>query len=203
MIEKLVQKMEFVTGLRRAQGPRKNDWQPHEVAIVREHYAKLGLSGVHAMLPGRTKKAINNKALEIKVTQPQFWTQEHDELIRQNYTAHGAEYVSKLTGRSVCSVRYRAARLKVPGDKQRAPRIMHEAKKKNRIEKVKQEKPQFILAERPKRTKAPKIVFTGEEIINEKTKFTKAPPFSDDRYRVTSAPRVIDSSQCRDWARLA
>jgi hypothetical protein len=78
---------------------------------------------------------------------------------------------------------------------------MHEAKKKNRVAKVKAEKPVFILAERPKRAKQPKIVLTGPDIITKHTKFTKAPPFSDDRYRVKSAPRVIDSNQCRDWAK--
>jgi len=198
MIEKLVQKMEIVTGLRRSQGPRKNDWQPHEVAIVRDNYAKLGLSGVHAMLPGRTKKAINNKALEIKVTQPQYWTPEHDDLIRQHYTAEGSEYVSKLTGKSVCSVRYRAAKLGVKADPSRGPKLAYKDKKKRKAEK-----PVYILPERPKKAKPPKIVFTGPDIITKQTKFTKSPPFSDDRYRVTSAPRVIDSNQCRDWARNA
>lgn len=57
-----------------------------------------------------------------------------------------------------------------------------------------------VAARRTKQRTAP-VRLVGEERITSETKVTVAPPFEDKRFRVDSAPRVVDSAECREWAR--
>ena len=62
------------------------------------------------------------------------------------------------------------------------------------------EKAMPVAVKRAKQRTAP-VRLIGEARITSDTKVTVAPPFEDKRFRVDSAPRVVDSAECREWAK--
>lgn len=183
----------------RRRGIKPNAWTDAENALMRQHYQTGGTEALLPMLPRRSRKAINERALVLGLTRSTAWTPEQDRLLLMRYAAVGAAAVGELVGRTELAVRYRAAVLGVKGDKRRAkPR--------------KAKKPAWSTTPVPRiaqRKAAPTVQIkpawlAGEPIITSETRVTIAAPFVDRRF-ATSGPvaRVVDSAQCRDWARAA
>ena len=190
------------------QGVKTNAWTAEEIAVLREHYPTGGSEAVAKLLPNRSRKAIKMHALVIGVGAKKAgpWTAEHDEVIRQHYAARGSAFVAEMVGRTVLAVRYRARQLGVKGDLTRAGR--------ERVAKVKAMRPPQIKVATPKPRKqtALRVVaepgtrikaapMQGAPIITSETRVTICPAGEDKRFRAESAPRVIDSADCREWAR--
>lgn len=176
---------------------RKDGWTEAEDALMREHYRSCSTARMREMLPARSRKAINLRACTLGLTQPDDWTQEQDAAVREHYTAMGAAAVGQMIGRSVLAVRSRAVKLGVKADKHRP---MPQRAKKTRPEKATKV---VIRARKPWPGVAikPAAPMRGEPIITSETRVTLCPHGRDRRYTAEHAPRVVDSADCRDWAR--
>lgn len=175
---------------------RKDGWTEAEDALMREHYRAVATARMREMLPARSRKAINLRACTLGLTQPDDWTQEQDAAVREHYTAMGAAAVGQMIGRSVLAVRSRAVKLGVKADKHRP---MPQRAKKTRPEKATKV---VIRARKPWPGVAIKAApMRGEPIITSDTRVTLCPHGRDMRYVVESAPRAIDSRECREWAK--
>ena len=180
-------------------------WSAEEDEVIRLYYKSLGSKGVGEKLR-RSTRAIWSRATDLGVScdlSAKKWTPEEDSILRKHYPKHGCAYVSEVLGRPFNGTKRRAALLGVRFEKSKEQIEKHcmamvaarEAARAGRSEQ-KAERKLIVTTCDPKE-------WDGQGIITKQTKLTVAPPFSDDRYRVTSAPRVIDSNQCRDWARNA
>lgn len=177
---------------------RKGGWTEAEDALMREHYRSCSTAMMREMLPARSRKGINLRACVLGLTDTlRDWTPEQDAVLREHYRALGAAAVGQMIGRSVLAVRGRASVLGVKADKHRP---MPQRAKKTRLEKatkvvIRARKPRPAVAIKPA---APMV---GEPIITSDTRVTLCPHGRDMRYAVDSAPRAIDSRECREWAK--
>lgn len=185
------------------QGTKPSAWSPDEDELMRRHYIANGAVGMVPMLPGRTRKAVSQRALKLGLSVPQDWTAEQDAILVAHYRSDGAAYVGERVGKSVFGVRHRAAVLGIKGDIGRHLRgrpVEHLMRRKRtpRQEKA-AEKP--VWRDTPQRVKtfAPKPVY--EPIITSETRITQCPHGVDKRYTAEHAPRVVDSAECRSWAK--
>ena len=170
-----------------------NGWTDDEIAALQEHYGKVPSAKMMELIPTRSWKAIKAYGCKLGKTtpRPSTWTPEQTAILIEHYPLLGAEAVAKMIGRPASSVWHRAADLKV---------------------KVRNKKPVEVKAKKPKPMKAIKFKASGfsvriepsklrgEPIITASTKVTIAPPFVDKRWIADSVQRVVDSSQCREWA---
>jgi hypothetical protein len=174
-------------------GEKRTAWSDAEKALMTQHYIARGAVFLAAQLPGRTLIAIHQQAKVMGLkTQSECWTAEQDELIRQHLPSAGAVAVSAMVGRTPGAVRARASRLKVRAErpirrKERSPRV-----------------PAPTVLRKAAKQKAEPQPLQGEARITSATRVTIAPAFVDRRFVPTGpVPRVVDSAQCRDWAREA
>ena len=124
------------------------------------------------------------------------WTPEMDQLILQHYTSKGGLAVAAMTGRTAKAVRRRAAKLGVSSDKSATARRRIE----DRLRVTVGNSPSITVIR--KRQHQPKMI--GEAEVTSDTKVTIAAPFVDRRWAVAGkVPSVVDSSQCRAWARAS
>lgn len=168
---------------------RPNSWTDAENDLMRLHYTTRGATGLLLMVK-RTRKAINLQAAKLGLQFNPLWTEEHVAILREHYTSKGSAYVAKLVGRSHTAVRAKAIELGVRGNRRRP--------------KPRNSKPAQIVVLRKSEPKPkPKAGLIGEPIINDATRITIAPPFVDRRWLADVVVPVVDSSQCRLWARTA
>jgi hypothetical protein len=165
-----------------------NNWTPKEITALREAYTAGGIEAARQALPGRTAKAIHNKASEHGMQVLRRWTEEQDQAIRTYYDSLGAAAVGKMIGRSVQGVRVRASKLGIVANLSKVARRRMGGKGLSESS--------YKAPRRP--AHAP---MAGEARITSETRVTIAPPFVDKRFTPTGpVRRVVDSSQCRAWA---
>ena len=190
LAEELAAKMVLSDRPTPKQGIKPNAWTPEHDAIMRERYAHEGGQALTTVL-GRTRRAIQCHADKLGLKFISTWTPEHDAVLREHYLSGGSARVAELLGRTANSVQCRAAKIGVKGDPLRSVKSITQRKRSTEWRQAKAAKWQ------PPQPKA-----HVEPIITSDTKVTLCPHGVDMRYRVTSAPRVIDSAECRPWAAL-
>lgn len=164
-------------------------WTDAENALMREHYRSGGTAQLRPLL-NRTPQSINSQAAKLGLSvKAEVWSAEQDEAIRLHLPSKGAAAVSEMVGRTPGAVRARASRLNVRAEKRRR-------------EPKPQRKPNPILALRKPKPAAPRGM-VGEPIITSKTRVTIAPAFVERFAQVGPVPRVVDSADCREWAKVA
>lgn len=181
-----------------------NYWTPDECEIVRQHYPAGGSAEVLKLLPNRTLKAVQGQARRLGLPmRAKNWPAEHDELLRQHYRARGGLVVAEMTGRSVVAVQTRARILGVRADRAaEASRRMLAKTTQNNVPHAQTRIGGPALQVKRERVKS-RPMLTGDAIITSETKVTIAPPFVDRRWLPDVVVRVVDSSECREWAREA
>ena len=199
-------KMQFGTRPQRNHGLKPNAWTAAECEAVRTHYLNGGATEVLKWV-NRSRHAINCQAAKLGVktnlraADHWGWSQDQDAALIRHYSAKGAEYVSGLTGRSVLAVRHRAAKLGVRADKSIAAKARYAVQPNKPNPAKRGPKPKGItLRDRNKPRFEP---MTGEPKITADTKITIAAPFVDRRWIPDHVAHVVDSEDCRDWARAA
>ena len=175
-----------------AQGDKPNGWTDAEDALMRQHYRERGAVFLAALLPGRTMNAIHQHASAMGLSARSDWTAEQDEMIRQHLPSAGAAAVAAMVGRTPGAVRARASRLKV-----RAARPVQRKERSPRV-------PAPTVLRKAAKQKPEPQTLQGEARITSATRVTIAPAFIDTRFVPTGpVPRVVDSADCREWARSA
>lgn len=179
----------------RATNKRADIWTEAEESILREHYESGGTLAVQALLPHRSRKGILLHAFKLGlVSRKAFvWHDANVAILREHYPRRGAAYVAELTGATLAGVKHKASKLGVAHNRRQpvAPGRRKPERKADRYQVVPDgSQPGMRIAPRP---------FVGEPIITSATKVTICPSGQDMRFRVTSAPRVVDSAECRDW----
>ena len=171
------------------QGIKPNAWTPEHDAIMRERYAHEGGQALTTVL-GRTRRAIQCHADKLGLKFLSTWTPEHDAVLREHYLSGGSARVAELLGRTANSVQCRAAKIGVKGDTLRSVKIITQRKRSTEWR------------EKQSGWKPPQDKPYVDPVITSETKVTLCPHGVDMRYLVTSAPRVVDSRECRPWAAL-
>lgn len=122
------------------------------------------------------------------------WKTHEIELLRRLYSTTLNAEIAKQMGRGVAAIRHKAGQLRLHkscrvGEQGTVWRKIVSAKAHEKFE--------------PPRIAPSKMLDpTIKPIIREGVKTTYGPNYVGDvRYLVTEAPRVIDSSGCREWAR--
>ena len=123
-----------------------------------------------------------------------FWTEERTAILRERYAELGAPALAKLLGSTPRAVQSKCSELGIKGDRKAS---QARRRKQQPVERHPAKQNVSGLMRKPK--PAPGLV--GEARITSATKVTICPSGADTRYRVESAPRVVDSAECRDWAR--
>ena len=136
------------------------------------------------------KMVLSDRPTPKQGIKPNAWTPEHDAVLREHYLSGGSARVAELLGRTANSVQCRAAKIGVKGDPLRSVKIITQRKRSTEWR------------EKQSGWKPPQDKPYVEPIITSETKVTLCPHGVDMRYRVTSAPRVVDSRECRPWAAL-
>lgn len=185
------------------QGIKPNAWTEAENDLMREHYPTGGAEAVMLYVT-RSKKAIRMHAEVLGITTshgPAPWTPEQEAVVREKYFDLGAQAVGKLIGRTAWGVRKYAEKLGVRGNKARDG-MKHQRQlamaKKQAARRHENLKPLRVVEPAMRIKESP---LKGEAINHPAMKFTVCPSGEDMRYRVTSAPSVVDSRECRDWAK--
>ena len=172
---------------------RPAKWTADEDALMHKHFASIGASGLVKMLSGRTKKAIGCRAGTLGITVPCVrWTPEMDAVLLANYFAKGPSGCAVLVGCTEHAARKRGGVLGLKANRRRARPDLRKPKV-------------YALPTKPDYntigTRIRESKLRGEPIITASTKVTIAPPFVDKRWVAESVQRVVDSAQCREWAR--
>lgn len=185
------------------QGAKPNEWTDAEDAVMHSRYPELGPTRIGPLLPGRTLKAIKLRAgqLNVRCRRYREWSPESDDAIRARYPTEGGNALAAEHGVEPITIRKRAERLGVkvlskplPPPRQKGAKVLARHPK--------------ILALTVMRKSATKPAqtprFVGEPIITSATIVTIAAPFVDRRF-VPDGPvsRVVDSAECRPWAKAA
>ncbi len=176
-------------------------WTAEEDAILLAKFPTIGAKGCKALLPGRTIHAIQNRAVRFKITckQPP-WSEFEDEVLRKFYPGGGSAAVAERIKRTQSAIGSRAEILGVRCENPKVfagRRRIGEGPRGKALRVV--NKPVVLAKAKPKEAKKP--VFAGPADYS-RAKIIKAPPMPD-RWAVKSAPRVVDSSDCREWAKVA
>jgi hypothetical protein len=134
---------------------------------------------------------------------PVRWKPEEDEYMRAKYPELGGETVAMMLGRSAHGVRVRAQKLGLRVDPVHANKRRLETLRAN-LAAGKVHKPRH---KQQSKTIVVRLVryapLQGEPKITSATKVTIAPPIPD-RWAASGPVRsVVDSGQCREWARYA
>jgi hypothetical protein len=186
------------------QGAKPNAWTAAEDAVMHQHYPVGGWAAVEPLLPGRSRKGVYLRAATLNLHSHLGrgkWTPAEDAVLVAHYTDKGAAHIAEQIGRTVLSVRYRASFLGIQADRARAGRARVAAVKREKV--IKGAKNLTYFPPKAKR-KPTAIALQGEARITSATKITIAPPFVDRRFLPDGpVPSVVDSGQCRDWARAA
>lgn len=169
----------------------RNFWTQAELDTLRAVYPTGGIQAAMSVL-NRARKAIFNKVSELQLPNLERWTPEQDDILRENYDELGAAAVGKMLGRTARAIRQRAMKLGVKADLSEACKRREPARRGQTLATA----PAFTA---PRFKPAP---LEGKARITSKTKVTIAPPFVDRRFTPTGPiPSVVDSSQCREWAK--
>ncbi|HUY44240.1 MAG TPA: hypothetical protein VMV92_00725 [Streptosporangiaceae bacterium] len=91
-------------------------WSTAEDEVVRENYGQRTVAEITALLPGRSAKAVDNRAWRLGVSRRgslRSWTASDLTDLRESYQNMTAAEISVLTGRTEGSVRQRATRLDI------------------------------------------------------------------------------------------
>jgi len=165
-------------------------WTPDRLAVLREHYPAKGAVWVADQL-GCGPKTVEDKCSRLKVRRVRnAHAIERDEAIRKHYADLGTEAIAQMFGIPASSVRRRAAQLKVKADRSRPkPR------------RANQTPTTVVLRKSAKKPAA----LTKQEVDRTPAKSTgKCKPFVDRRWLPDGpVPRVVDSAECRPWAKAA
>jgi hypothetical protein len=185
---------------RRPQGKKPNAWTEADDALLRELYPLHG-PGAAPHFPGRTRKALCERAGRLKLRVSTNWTPEQDAIIREHYVERGGAYVAALLGKVERAVWSHARLLGLQANRKRPLKVMEpKPPKPPKAPKVaKPAAPAPTLVKR--REKARPAPLAGEPIITSETRVTICPPFVDRRWTAGPVPRVVAADECRDWAR--
>ena len=123
------------------------------------------------------------------------WTPEEDEILRQHLPRIGSAGVAAmLVNRKPGGVRARASRLEVRSHRKETKPKSGKPDNFGRCNAVK-------LRKSAKKAK-PGPGLSGDAVITSETRVTICPPFVDRRFEHHGKlPRVVDSAECRDWAK--
>jgi hypothetical protein len=186
-------------------------WTEAEDALMREHYP-AGMLAAQAVLPHRSRSGIHCRADKLGVSvdlERALGRRSRDSRLQQlaeqlrtvpsgATSAECAEALGLTHSRTtdLCTLARKVGLIASHPDPQgvRDRTLRHYA-----AEHAPKEPPQKPLPRAKERTAAPKL--QGEARITSATRVTICPHGEDTRYRVTSAPRVVDSSECREWCR--
>ena len=185
------------------QGAKPNEWTDAEDAVMHSRYPELGPTRIGPLLPGRTLKAIKLRAGQLNVRCKRYreWSPESDEAIRARYPTEGGNALAAEHGVEPITIRKRAVQLGVkvivkplPPPRQKGAKSPARHPKKLALTVMRKS------AKKPAQT--PRLA--GEPIITSATIVTIAAPFVDRRF-VPDGPvsRVVDSAQCREWAKVS
>ena len=185
------------------QGAKPNEWTDAEDAVMHSRYPELGPTRIGPLLPGRTLKAIKLRAGQLNVRCKRYreWSPESDEAIRARYPTEGGNALAAEHGVEPITIRKRAVQLGVkvivkplPPPRQKGAKAPARHPKKLALTVMRKS------AKKPAQT--PRLA--GEPIITSATIVTIAAPFVDRRF-VPDGPvsRVVDSAQCREWAKVS
>ena len=190
-------------GPRRVQGVKPNSWTEAEDAVMHSRYPELGPTRIGPLLPGRTLKAIKLRAGQLNVRCKRYreWSPESDEAIRARYPSEGGNALAAEHGVEPITIRKRAVQLGVkvivkplPPPRQKGAKAPARHPKKLALTVMRKS------AKKPAQT--PQLV--GEPIITSATIVTIAAPFVDSRFAPDGpVSRVVDSAQCRPWAKAS
>lgn len=190
-------------GPRRVQGVKPNAWTEAEDAVMHSRYPELGPTRIGPLLPGRTLKAIKLRAgqLNVKCRRYREWSPESDEAIRLRYPSEGGNTLAAEQGVDPNIIRKRAERLGVkvlnkplPPPREKGAKAPARHPKKLALTVMRKS------AKKPAQT--PRLA--GEPIITSATIVTIAAPFVDRRFAPDGpVSRVVDSAQCREWAKVS
>lgn len=178
-------------------------WTAAEDEILRQRYADEGshaLAGELKATPVQIRK--HAQVLGLRSNRPpavlvreQSWTKEEVEYLRSRYAIDGALAVAKATGRSRDAVYKQATKQGI-----RQAGKAHTSEPKKTIQRHENLRALTIM---PAKQKAKASIFFGDALITKDTKVTIAPPFVDRRWSVDNPARVVDSADCREWAKQA
>lgn len=101
--------------IRRRKFDGRTSWSDEELAIVRKHYPSLGAAGCMPMLPGKSRDGIRVRAhlLGVKLLQrpkpvrADGWSEEEDQIIREQYPTKGRAILPLLSNRSEAGLKKR------------------------------------------------------------------------------------------------
>lgn len=90
-----------------SKGPREL-WTDEEMEILRINYARGdGISTIMPLLPGRTRKTIFQKAIDLGVNSARYWSEEECQILMEYYPVLGTK-VGKMIGRTAEAVKIKA-----------------------------------------------------------------------------------------------
>lgn len=133
---------------------------------------------------------------------PKRWTEEETEFLREHYPTKGAVWVAEQLGRTADAIWDKSGKMGVLTDP--------ETNSKRRGEAMRRQNAAGLMRKSSKRsesvtgTRIRSAPLVGEAKITSETRVTIAPPFVDRRFLAEGeVSRVVDSSQCRPWAKAA
>lgn len=103
---------------------KKSPWTEAEDGIMRADYKRLGSVACMALLPGRTRKAIEQRAVGLGVSHGRCdpWTAEEDAMLIQLWPSMGAGCERLFPNRSKTSVQTRARKMRIGSVLARKPK---------------------------------------------------------------------------------
>ncbi|MGX5076446.1 hypothetical protein [Enterobacter mori] len=95
------------SGLSRGATP---PWSEEELVLLRTHYTE-GIEYVMSLLPGRSRKAIFQRASLAEITGRDSWSSEEKDFLKKHYGRLSTQKIAARLGRSVSAVRAAVAKL--------------------------------------------------------------------------------------------
>ena len=104
---------------------KKLPWTDAEDDIMRADYKRLGSVVVMGLLPGRTRKAIEQRAVGLGVSHSRCdpWTDEEDAMLLKFWPEMGAGCARMFPNRSKTSVQTRARKMRIGSVLARKPKV--------------------------------------------------------------------------------
>lgn len=91
-------------------------WTKEEIEILKEHYPSGGWKEVNKLLPTRTKSSIKGCAQKIGIKSEKVfndWSNNEIQIIKKYYPKEGRNCISRLPGRTIEGLVYKAKNLKI------------------------------------------------------------------------------------------